>query len=118
MVLILQVVLQLTDVSISSPSNGQVISYNSSTSKWNASNASAGSTLSSLTDVSIPTSSNYLILATSSGIYQSATVASPSWSVLTPTSSYSTNALQFLTYANNIYIMCDINGAGNTFNIY
>jgi len=109
---------QLNDVAISAPTDGQVISWNNSTSKWNASNASAGSTLSSLTDVSIPTSSNYLILATSGGIYQSATVASPSWSVLTPTSSYSTNALQFLAYANNIYIMCDINGAGNTFNIY
>ena len=73
---------QLNDVSVSSPSNGQVLTYNSSGSNWIASSASAGSTLASLTDVSIPTGTNYLNVATSTGIYQPSVIASPSWSLV------------------------------------
>ena len=108
----------LNDVTISSVTNGQVLTYNSTNSNWVNSSASAGTTLSSLTDVAIPTATNYFNVATSNGIYQTATIASPSWSLATPASSYSTNALQFIIYANNLYMMCDVNGSGNTFNFY
>ena len=43
----------LADVSITSPTNGEVMTYNSSTSKWNAMAAAFTATLASLTDVEV-----------------------------------------------------------------
>lgn len=53
----------LTDTTISSPSNGQVLAYDSATSKWKNSNASGGaSSLNELSDVTISSASNGQVL--------------------------------------------------------
>lgn len=71
---------ELGDVSLSSPSNGQVLTYNSTTSKWVNANASGGggaTTLNDLTDVTTSSPSNNQVLT-----YNSTT---SKWENKTPT---------------------------------
>jgi Protein of unknown function (DUF2793) len=64
---------ELTDVAISGPTNGQVLTYNTGASKWENANASGGDTeLSELTDVDItsPTNGQVLTYNTSAGKWE------------------------------------------------
>ena len=71
-------VVSLTDTTISSPSNGQVLKYNSSTSKWENSAESGGgsSTLLALTDVGSDGTNGQVLTTNGSGAFTFTTPAS------------------------------------------
>ena len=69
----------LTDVDISTPSNGQVLTYDSTSQKWeNAAAPSGSSSLDSLTDVDISTPSNGQVLTYNSTSEKWENAAAPS----------------------------------------
>lgn len=73
-----------TDVSITSPSNGQVLTYNSGTGKWvNQASAGGSTTLAGDTDVSITSVADQNILQYNAASTKWKNV-SPPWGVLTP----------------------------------
>ena len=119
---------ELTDTSISSPTNGQVLKYNSTSSKWENANESGGGAdeLNDLSDVAISTPSNGQVLKynSTSGKWENGnesgggggeatsakkryTISSGSWSASQNASGYYTYSLTLTTAISgspNVYL--------------
>jgi hypothetical protein len=97
----------MNDASITTPSNNQVLQYNSSTGKWdNATLSTGSSTLASLTDVSLSSltggGSSDTYMTTSNGIYKSPDLVN--WTLMCSLPESTTNSKVVFYYLNGKYI--------------
>lgn len=127
-------IVDLSDVAVASPTGGQVLAYNSTTSKWANSTLNMTTTLAALTDVAVSTPSNGQLLAYNSttGKWGNTTQTIPenlpagsimAWATSTPPGNWlicDGSAVSRSTYASLFAAIGTTYGAGNgttTFNL-